>query len=146
MSWTCLLAYDCRGRALRLVSSICQWNIFMWTWLSGRFLCSDQALCSNCKATRQSWGWGLKNPLVWPSFFKYFQGKPKARHFCDFAPSYTIAIITRMHQASTCGWVWVPESRPWASGPNFKCSTTVEVGCSHSELKPSWRQIANDEI
>ena len=31
-------------------------------------------------------------------------------------------------------------------GPDSKCSQTVEVGCSCSELKPCQREIATDEI
>ena len=31
-------------------------------------------------------------------------------------------------------------------GPGSKCSKTVEVGCSYSELKSCQREIATDEI
>ena len=67
----------------------------------------------------QSWGWGLKTPLVWPLFFNYFltiQGKTKAQHFCDFCAEalQLIAINTPMRQASTCGLVLAQGRTPSA--------------------------------
>ena len=85
----------------------------------------------------QSVGWGLKNSLEWPLFFKYFwQFKEKWR------PTFVIfAQRPYNNQAHEPGQHMWPNL---ASRPNSECSKTVEVGCL--ELKPCQRKIATDEI
>ena len=90
------------------------------------------------------WGCWLKNPLEWPLFFKYFRPFKEKRRpgtFAIFAPR----LYNRYNHAH------VPGPPMWASagpGPGSKCSKTVEVVCSYSELKPRpcQREIATDEI
>ena len=81
---------------------------------------------------------------MWPLFFKYFrQFKEKRRPgtFAILAPR----LYNRYNHAH------VPGPHMWQSpgpGPGSKCSKTVEVRCSYSELKPCQREIATqaDEI
>ena len=95
------------------------------------------------KTQHQSGEWGLKNPLAWPSFFKYFrQFKEKQR------PSTFVTFALRIynsynhaHAPGSSPSLW-PSPGPW---PDSKCSKTVEVRCSWSELKPCQREIATDE-
>ena len=68
--------------------------------------------------------------------FSTIQGKSKAKHFFDFCYN----IYNHAHAPSPHMW---PSPDP---GPDSKCSKTVEVGCSSSELKPCQREIATDEI
>ena len=92
----------------------------------------------------QSGGWGLKNPLAWPLFFKYF------RHFKEKLRPGTFAILA-LRLYNRYDHAHVPGLHMWASAgprPCSKCSKTVEVVCSYSELKPRpcQREIATDEI
>ena len=64
------------------------------------------------------------------------QGKTKARHFCDFCSE-------ALHHAHAPGQHMWPSLGPWSDS---KCSQTVEVGCSYSELKPCQCEIAAEEI
>ena len=84
----------------------------------------------------------MKNPLAWPLFFKYF------RQFKDKRRPGTFAILAP-RLCNCLNHAHVPGQHMWQSpgpGPCSKCSKTVEVGCSYSELKPCQREIATDEI
>ena len=67
---------------------------------------------------RQSGGWGLKNPLAWPLFFKYFrQFKETLRPstFVIFAPR----LYNHYNHAHTPGPHMWRSPGPWS---DFKCS------------------------
>ena len=86
----------------------------------------------------------MKNPLAWPLFFKYF------RHFKEKLRPGTFAILA-LRLYNRYDHAHVPGLHMWASAgprPCSKCSKTVEVVCSYSELKPRpcQREIATDEI
>ena len=91
----------------------------------------------SCAMVAQSRGWGLKNPIVWPLSFKYF------RQFKEKRRPETYAILApRLY--NSYNHAHVPCSHMWQSpgpGPGSKCSKTVEVGCSYSELKPCQREM-----
>ena len=82
----------------------------------------------------------MENPLAWPSFFKYFrqlEEKQRPGTFAFLAP--------RLYNCYNHTHVPDPNMCP-GPGPGVKCSKTVEVRCSYSELKPCQREIATDEI
>ena len=90
------------------------------------------------KTQHQSGEWGLKNPLAWPSFFKYFrQFKEKQR------PSTFVTFALRIynsynhaHAPGSSPSLW-PSPGPW---PDSKCSKTVEVRYWCYELKHCQRR------
>ena len=95
-----------------------------------------------CASVAQSGGRGLKNPLAWPLFFKYF------RQFNEKRRPGTFAILApRLY--NSYNQAHVADRHMWQSpgpGPGSKCSKTEEVGCLYSELKPCQCEIATDEI
>ena len=117
-------------KATALATKACAWTPFaklMWTsWI-----------CEN-----QSGGWRLENPLAWPSFFKYF------RQFKEKQRQGTFAILAQ--RLYNCyNHAHVPGQHMWQSPDprqGSKCSKTVEVRCSYSELKSCQREIATDKI
>ena len=69
---------------------------------------------------------------MWLSFFQYFWGfkeKLWPNTFCGYCSE---ALYNSYDHAHTPGQHMWPNPGPW---PNSKCSKTVEVGCSCSELK-----------
>ena len=109
------------------------------TWFAKHGKTMRNTICENCKNCKNwvapVWGIrvaGLINPQALPLFFKYFrQFKEKRRPgtFAILAPRlynrYNHAHVPGPHMLQSPG-----------SGPGSKCSKTVEVGCSYSELKP----------
>ena len=84
-------------------------------------------------------GWNPPSVAFVFQVFSTIQGKTKARGFAILAPR----LYNRYNHAH------VPGPHMWQSpgpGPGSKCSKTVEVGCSYSELKPCQREIDTDEI
>ena len=85
------------------------------------------------------WGMTVEKPSSVAFVFSTIQGKTKARDVDILAPR----LYNRYNHAH------VPGPHMWQSpgpGPGSKCSKTVEVGCSYSELKPCQREIDTDEI
>ena len=155
------------------VCSLCSrflvcWDFQGWSWRlvlivlpgDGMCVCWDQGCWYSCARCMPAWamcqpdaslwmgsvaqsvGWGLKTPLVWPSFFKYFWQFIEKRMEGNFVTFAQTLYNCNNHahaplgQASTCGRVRA----------HSKCSQTVEVACSCSELEPCQREIATDEI
>ena len=117
-------------KATALATKACAWTPFaklMWTsWI-----------CEN-----HSGGWRLENPLAWPSFFKYF------RQFKEKQRQGTFAILA-LRLYNCYNHAHVPGQHMWQSPDprqGSKCSKTVEVRCSYSELKSCQREIATDKI
>ena len=75
-----------------------------------------------------------ENPLVWPSFFKYFrQFRVKKKRRPSTFVAFALRFYNSYNHAHAPGpHIW-PSLGPWLDS---KCSKTVEVGCSCSKLKP----------
>ena len=88
------------------------------------------------------WGMRVEKRSSMAFVFKYFrQFKEKRRPgtFAILAPR----LYNRYNHAHVPGPHMLQSPGP---GPCSKCSKTVEVRCSYSELKPCQREIATDEI
>ena len=121
--WHCCSGYVCKGM---MEPPLERWSSVTVLWLT-HFGIIARVKQSHGDPVPQSGGWGLKNTHCGSFFSSSFDNsrKNKGKHLLGFLlRDSTIAIITPMRQARTCGRVRVPGPTP--SAPKQRKSNDVK--------------------